>query len=266
LLVDIASPTVIKATDAEWLDYVRLYFRPRTPTQYRNEGMRPTDQRELGGAHCPVPVCLLFDSVSVLARSDSLYTDGNLASGSIPKSSGSELGNMPFNLIYHESAFEPQDRTEIVYHRHAEILIPERLDLKALRLIVCRSQAEYETLLYLLPAKASLNWVPKIAVRPNLRLFNSKWTFVEQVAMDSEKIIFRFNKGSLTPGPFRIRVQIRLNNSGRSTEWGKDDFAADNVLFLSLKNLARPTDYLVSLELDGDLAFANRYQVDDLPF
>ena len=35
LSVDIASPEIIEHTDAEWQDYVRLYFRPRTPTQYR---------------------------------------------------------------------------------------------------------------------------------------------------------------------------------------------------------------------------------------
>ena len=80
LRVDIAAPDIIDRTDAEWQDYVRLYFRPRTPTQYRNEGFRPVSRLELG-AHCPVPVYLLFDAYQVLSRQDSRFTEGNLAAG-----------------------------------------------------------------------------------------------------------------------------------------------------------------------------------------
>lgn len=36
--IDIASPEVIQRTPAYYQDFVRLYFRPRTPTQFRNEG------------------------------------------------------------------------------------------------------------------------------------------------------------------------------------------------------------------------------------
>ena len=85
LRVDIAGPDIIDHTDAEWQDYVRLYFRPRTPTQYRNEGFRPVSALELG-AHCPVPVYLLFDAYQVLSRQDSLFTEGNL--DSVVKSRG----------------------------------------------------------------------------------------------------------------------------------------------------------------------------------
>src|SRR5690349_6275747 len=56
MATDNASPDVISKTGGKWKNYVRLYFRPRTPTQYKNEGFRPLGQRELGGAHCPVPI------------------------------------------------------------------------------------------------------------------------------------------------------------------------------------------------------------------
>jgi hypothetical protein len=79
MVTDNASQEIISQTDDKWQDHVRLYFRPRTPTQYRNEGFRPSDQRELG-AHCPVPVYFLFDSFQVLSREDSLFSGGNLAS------------------------------------------------------------------------------------------------------------------------------------------------------------------------------------------
>ncbi len=77
LALDIASPQVIASTDPQWRNCVRLYFRPRTPTQFRNEGFRPIGQWQWN-SHCPVPVYLMFDALSVLSRSDSRFSDGNL--------------------------------------------------------------------------------------------------------------------------------------------------------------------------------------------
>ncbi|NOK63725.1 MAG: DUF4433 domain-containing protein [Chloroflexi bacterium AL-W] len=59
MVVDNASPEIINQTRLDYLNYVRLYFRPRTPTQYRNEGIRPFSKRELD-AHCPIPNFLLL--------------------------------------------------------------------------------------------------------------------------------------------------------------------------------------------------------------
>lgn len=83
MTVDNASPTVIQQTLAEHYQYVRLYFRPRTPTQYLNEGIRPLSQRELGGAHCPVPVFFCFDALSVLSQSETLFSNGNMGSNRV---------------------------------------------------------------------------------------------------------------------------------------------------------------------------------------
>ena len=164
LAKDIAAPAIIDATSEEMQDYVRLYFRPRTPTQYNNEGFRPIDSIRLG-AHCPVPIYLLFDSIAVLSRQDCLFTDGNVASGATPMKTIDELVAMPFQHIYHDRRFDPAYRPKIVYHRNAEVLIPQRLDLRAVQNIFCRSQAEYETLLNLLPTAARSRWASKIARR-----------------------------------------------------------------------------------------------------
>lgn len=56
MLSDNASPQVIQPTTPAHFDFVRFYFRPRTPTQFQNEGIRPQPQRPLGGAHCPIPI------------------------------------------------------------------------------------------------------------------------------------------------------------------------------------------------------------------
>ena len=128
LALDIASPQVIASTDPQWRNCVRLYFRPRTPTQFRNEGFRPIGQWQWN-SHCPVPVYLMFDAFSVLSRSDSRFSDGNLAS--------------PYTKVYRDVSFLEQVPFELVYH--AEVLVPERMELDCVRFIVCRSDAEYDS-------------------------------------------------------------------------------------------------------------------------
>ena len=262
---DIASPDVIAGTATEWQDYVRLYFRPRTPTQYNNEGFRPVGQRAWN-SHCPVPVYLIFDSLAVLSRADSCFSDGNLGSAHANASQEvSFLRQVPFDLVYHDSSFDPQDRDQIVHHRNAEVLVPQRLGLEGLRHIICRSDAEYETLLHLLPPGTRSRWVSKLGVRPNLQLFNRKWTFVEQVAMSSKAIALRFNKSSITPGPFEARLTLEETATGTKYGWRSNQCQCYQDLELPITILRSPSDYSVSLFLDDQLAYANRFQADYLP-
>ena len=228
LRMDIAAPDIIAQTNPDWHNYVRLYFRPRTPTQHNNEGFRPRGAIERD-AHCPVPVYLLFDAFSVLARQDSLFTEGNLASKTIPKSRIDELADMPFQQIYHDSWFEEHEKQTIVRHRNAEVIVPQRLSLDAVQQIICRSQAEYQTLLDLLPPQARERWVPVTGVLPALRLFNNNWTFVQQVEMSNEELFFRFNAGSKAVGPFVAKCQIERSfaTNLRKYEWSNDDFYAE---------------------------------------
>ena len=267
LRVDIAAPEIIDNTDAEWQDYVRLYFRPRTPTQYHNEGFKPESELELG-AHCPVPIYLLFDAYEVLSRQDSLFTEGNLAAGTKPRRAIDALRRMPFDLIYHDTWFEPHEGATIVFHRNAEVLIPRRLDLSGLRYVRCRSQAEYETLRNLLPPHAWDRWAGKVGIVPRLNLFHGKWSFVEQVDLADQHVLFRFNQATTMPGPFAARVVITVPSATGSQRylWRNSEFKADDVLRLSLSKIGRPTDYSVSLYLDNHLAFEGRYEADDLPW
>jgi hypothetical protein len=80
MVIDNASPDVIVQTKPEHTRFVRFYFRPRTPTQYRNEGIRPIADRQLGGAHCPVPVYFCFDALDLLARDTTETSNGNMGS------------------------------------------------------------------------------------------------------------------------------------------------------------------------------------------
>jgi hypothetical protein len=130
---DNASPDVIQHTEPRWKDSVRLYFRPRTPTQYNNEGIRPVHQRSLD-SHCPVPVFLLFDSLDILTRQSTLFSDRSLAKAAVGVGdSAVEFLKLPFQKIYHNTWFEPDQHDEIVACRHAEVIVPRSLDLDALK-------------------------------------------------------------------------------------------------------------------------------------
>lgn len=267
LQVDIASRRVIANTSMDRQDYARLYFRPKTPTQFLNEGFRPIGHRPLD-AHCPVPVYFLFDAISVLSRSDSFFTHGNLASVSVsePSNSVDELKQIPFELVYHVGPFGPAERDTIIFHRNAEVLVPERLGLAGVRRVFCRSQAEYETFLHLLPPGTLSKWVNKIGVRPDLGLFHNRWTFVNEVDMSTDSVVFKFNKATEAPGPFNARVQITESATGLRYSCDREAYYANDNLSLKLHTVKNPEDYLIRLTLDEHLAFAGRYQEEDLPF
>ena len=261
---DNASQEVIGNTDEMWKDYVRLYFRPRTPTQYRNEGFRPVEQR-WQDAHCPVPIYFLFDSKAVLSRSDSQFTDGNLASSPQIFSEAADLESIPFESVYHDGRFEPHERDSIVFHRHAEVVVPKQVGLEALKYIVCRSQAEYETLLHLLPQSVLGRWERKIGIDNQTRLFFKRWIHVRSVDLSSQSTNFHFSTTSETPEPFHAKVSITDTASGRSFSWEEKLFTATKSLILELSDIGPLWDYSVQLSLSGKIAYANRYQ-EDLPW
>ena len=140
------------------------------------------------------------------------------------------------------------------------------MGLEDLWLVVCRSDAEYKTLLHLLPPEARSRWVSRIGALSGLQLFHQEWTFVEQVDLNTEKIVFRFNRSSRTPGPFNAHVEIEETATATTYHWRNEAYQCSQELTLLLSSLQDPTDYTVRLFLDGHLAYADRYQDDDLPF
>lgn len=266
MATDNASPEIIGNTDDKWKGYARLYFRPRTPTQASNEGFRPP-QRWNYNAHCPVPIYFIFDSKSVLARPDARFTTGSLATNSTPDilSKAADLEQIPFDLVYHDAKFSMSERSSIVFRRHAEVIVPRQLDLDALRYIVCRSQAEYETFLHLLPQNARMRWSDRLRLDSSRKpVFLKHWTYVESANLSSSRLTFHFNESSETLGPFYAEAYINHTISPRKFRWQNTSFTANKSLNLNLPSDI--SDYFVFLTLDGQLAFADRYQDNGLPW
>lgn len=76
---DNASPSVILVSSSKIKDYARLYFRPKTPTQYHNEGYKPEEIRQSDiNANCPVPVFFFLDAEKVLLMDGVKFSEKNL--------------------------------------------------------------------------------------------------------------------------------------------------------------------------------------------
>lgn len=262
--VDNASSEIIQQTRAEHLNYVRLYFRPRTPTQYRNEGIRPVSRRELGGAHCPVPIYFCFDALTVLAQDDTEFSNGNMASVWASHSGERDFFlSIPFHLVFHNRSFTPDERDEIVFRRNAEVLVPGSLSLDGtLRFIACRSAAERQTLLHLLPPNLRRQWAPRIRLGEQ-GLFERRWTYVEEVIPVDGEVIFRFNPNTLTPGPFQVTFLYREAGRGPERTWTGERAALNSLLRIQVPEAVWGTG---NLYLDDALAFAGTLIFEELPF
>jgi hypothetical protein len=248
---------------------MRLYFRPKTPTQYYAEGIysqTTLSMSKFPEAHCPVPVFFLFDSAQILARSDCLFSDGNLTSPRAGKfSTAEELERLPWNKIYHTGwiDYSCPENADIVFRRNAEAIVPNKLDLSALRYIYCRSDAERETLLYLLLPDSQSQYRNKIVASTRSDLFYRRQTFVESVRLSPKEVYFQFSPETQSPGPFHLRVELKFASDQRS-------FDAENFKLKRPygRKMALPSlsgSYTIRLYLDDHLTYANIFEQKEVP-
>ena len=193
---DNANDEVIEMTDPEYKKYVRLYFGPSTPTQYNSEGIKPQELIK-NNAHCPMPIMFVFDFIKVFMSEGVKFTNGNLATNPIIYDDIQDLSKLNFNLIYHRSWFYPEDRDKIINARHSEVLVKNELALNNnLRVIIVRSEAEKENLVYQLPNKIREKYISKIFVQPQTGIFTNNWLYVNNVFLVDNKIHIHWHRCS----------------------------------------------------------------------
>jgi ssDNA thymidine ADP-ribosyltransferase, DarT len=202
---DVAAEEVVNSrTHAH--NFVRLYFRPRTPTQFHIEGIRQADECRYGpDAHAPILVMLVFDAKKVLVLDGLRFCDRNMQGGDAEiQESEEQFGQIPFEKVYHEGGIGG-DRS-IIEHRCAEVLTPTPLSLEQnLEFTYCRSEAEKETLLYQL-RDAPWDYSDLIRVSQDLRVFQREYVFVEEVSLSKQGIVFRLNPRQI-PRPVDTQVE-----------------------------------------------------------
>lgn len=243
--------------------FVSLYFRPRTPDLFHAEGFRPA-QGTPPEKYTPMPVYLLFDMEAVICHPDSRFSDGDPVKVKKTYKTPSYFRDLPFEQIYHDSWFMPDEREEIMRYREAQVLVPDTLGLEALQLIWLRSPAEYDTLRELMPPALWQRWYDKITCRSDYHLFNNKRSYVQSATLEKTHIRFHFNEcqSERDCAPFIVTVHIQYAD-GEEIGWQDEAFIPDKDLTITLP---REDAYTVQLLLDADLAYKGSYQPEIFVF
>ncbi|BDZ32234.1 DarT ssDNA thymidine ADP-ribosyltransferase family protein [Lactiplantibacillus sp. WILCCON 0030] len=285
---DNASNEVIDQTESEIKKMVRLYFRPRTPTQFYNEGFQTKYKRERKpyNANCPVPVFFLFDMVGLLNLPATKFSNRSLASKNVPLFNTPEaFNNLPFEQIYHDSSFNGLDYTQkktITHHKHAEIVVPDELDLKLLKFIYVRSIAEKTMLLAELHEVGIFKYDAMIQIGDESTFYMDR-NFIQNVSLDSTKFTLKCSVQDSYPSDWGhvqyainpdsvdryLNVSIKsVTPTGRTVIWPKPGYKAllnTTMPFI----LNRPeSSYKLEVRIDGHLAYLGEYDQtkDELPF
>lgn len=210
---DNANPEVIEQTQEEHLDFVRLYFRPRTPTQWVVEGIKRSDRRDDG--HCPTPVFFLFDLVDTIGRDDAHFSRGTLASSRHGYSQRRDyfVNKIEFEDVYHDEGLgmgRSLRKRQIKQRRMAEVIIPDSLPIgDELQAVYCRSPGERRTLLHKLDEPVRDRWRERIRVGYD-KLFFRLRPFVQTVSGEDDTVEIELAKSSWQPYSFSFEFESIL--------------------------------------------------------
>ncbi len=264
IVTDSASSSVISETPAQYQEYARLYFRPRTPTQYRNEGVLHPEDRRYEGAHCPVPIFFCFDLVEVLSQPGTLFSDGSMGRSKEARYGDSLdlFGSIPFDLVYHDEPYDRTQRAKMNFHRHAEILVPNYLRTESLLGIACRSDAERQTLISLAHDAAS-EWEPKIRTVGD-PLFYRRALYIISVHSEWDHLVLRLHLGGRGQSrPALVKIEVTELDSGRRWTWAGSVGRPE----LRIQFSDRPEYSMTKIWVHGALAYQNTLDfTDDIPF
>ncbi|MBZ6378442.1 hypothetical protein B5C34_12855 [Pacificimonas flava] len=256
---DVASQEVL-STNRDPYDYVRLYFRPKTPTQYRIEGCRKP-QEELGWPHSPTLGIFLLDSTKVLTRSDCYFSDGNTQnSDTVIYNDESGFEKIDFDKVYHEGGFGTSnpDNSDIIRKRCAEVLVPDRLELShCLQAVICRSHAERSYLLHLLGSDSS-KWSSRIKVFSKPGMFESRFSYVESVDIHQGGLNIDFHPRR---DGQKLRTEVFCQGVGDhlpSFRWEEED---RNVSVRLYTAPLVPGTFLVTIKLEGEVVFVSQMEL-----
>ncbi|WP_449046018.1 DarT ssDNA thymidine ADP-ribosyltransferase family protein [Paracoccus versutus] len=244
---DIAPADIIQNRD-DAHSCVRLYFRPRTPTQFHIEGIRKSADF-YKGKHAGFLVMLAFDAEAVLTLPGTKFSTGNMQS---PYSSvlDGDVGfdSLDFSGIYHDEAYPSADEKR---KRCAEVLVGNPLEIASnLSAIIVRTDADMATMKYLLTREGLGHYIPLIKKSDGTGVFFHNFTAVQYV--DS--------------APGRISFQLRWTKDGADiqTELNVSDSAgrAINLFTGPLKPLTAyythhglvAANYRVNFKLEGFFA------------
>ncbi len=262
--VDVAPADIIAAR-ADAQQFVRLYFRPKTPTQYHIEGIRKRADL-YRDRHAPILVSFVFRAANVLCARGTQFSDGNMQSEAA-NTGGTDafFQSIPFARVYHEGPFISGsiEGVSIIHARCAEVLVNSPLGLDGnLIAILCRSSAERQTLLHL-AGRLDAGLVSRIRVFRELGIFNRQFAYVESVSVTGEGMSFSLHpRVDSKPVDFRTRITdkngaVVLQSSRNGLDPSKKWVVRDAIA---------PGGYVATIWLEDEIAYKATADIDELPF
>lgn len=235
-------------------NYVRFYFRPKTPTQFYNEGYKHPAFRFEGNknANITVPVFFLFDLESMLESGQVSFSARTLAGyNPSPTFNGiQEFAALPFKKIY-SSPYDKENKD----FRHAELICLDEFALEpCLQKIVCRNQIERATLNCLLYEKnpALLGKYKNLInsdENDSLDLFERNGLFVEKNCFDEESNLHAKFSNSSSKRYYDSRhnsnYDAEVDVTAMIGEWIANAIHWRSTLNAKI-NYCSPTDFIVS--------------------
>ncbi|MGM0411366.1 MAG: DarT ssDNA thymidine ADP-ribosyltransferase family protein [Bacillota bacterium] len=141
--LDAANEEVIDHTIRDVKKCVRFYFKEKTPTLYKNEGIKKDNKKP----HIPIPIYLFFDYELILLE-NTIFSSCNAGSSYVKfGKSANFFKNMDWRKIFHRESLPIEDsqiKREIIRKRNAELLGLTDISLEYLNKIIFRSKADYK--------------------------------------------------------------------------------------------------------------------------
>ncbi|TMV06978.1 DUF4433 domain-containing protein [Ruegeria sediminis] len=209
---DIAPADIVQTRDAAH-QFARLYFRPRTPTQYHIEGIRkPADY--FMGRHGGLLVMLAFSSERVLTMEGTRFSTCNMQSHLSQVLDGDGgFDQLDFDGIFHDEAYPSDDQKK---KRCAEVLAQSPLDVAStLKAIIVRTDADVATVKHLLVREGLPHFVPKVKKSQGTGVFFHKYTAVQYVDSAPGRISFKL-LGTMSTGDIHTQMSVFDDANARS--------------------------------------------------
>lgn len=265
-LLDVAADGVIDNRQ-EAHSRVRLYFRPRTPTQFHIEGIRKPEDCHYGpGAHAPILVMFVLDARKILTQANTLFSDQNMQNHAARTGADEEFfQSIPFESVYHEGGIGGD--YSIIAHRCAEVLPRSPLLLSdVLSGIWFRSEPERDTFLHLL-GDLSSEWHDFCSVSEELKVFDKRFAFLNDISLSTEGISFRINhRHDLQP--VSLAIQAYDEAGDLCINFKNENFKTYNKSSgrWIYRTALQPSNYLVKVQIENNLAYEGMIRLDDSLF
>lgn len=253
---DIAPASIISSNYTAHSN-VRLYFRPRNPTQYHIEGIRKqTDYFE--HKHAGFLVMFVFRAENILTMPSTKFSCGNMQTkGSEIHDQDNGFNNLNFDAVYHDSInHDPQ----VTRQKCAEVLIKDPLNLQQyLKHIIVKTDADSRTLKYLLLHNGLNSYIALIKKSMTPAIFFNHYTALEYIDATSDRLNF---SAKATNSSGDIKCQIRLEDTKSKTKSFEIKANISGAKGYYVQHGLNPGQYLATVHLEDCLAHKSILTID----